>query len=557
MPSILRKLIAQKLGLRRAEYEVGVERNLRVPMPDGIALRTDHYFPKGGGPFPTILVRSPYYGGRWSRTDIAGMVDLIFAPMFAERGYRFVVQTTRGRYDSEGEFVPCSAERDDGRATVDWLARHPWFDGNLGMWGASYLGQAQWAVARDAPACLKAIVPTITASNFANLLFPDGVLGDFPLVYATAMAVAADPKANTLTMLLKANPASMGRVMTPAYRHTPPIEADAVAAGAPIPYYRDWLAHPPPDGPFWPSVNHDVALSQVTAPAHIITGWYDFCARGALADFAALRAAGRAPHLTIGPWSHDPMAPIASVAMGLNWFDAHLKGDGSRLRKKPVRVHVMGVKDWREFDEWPPSSRETRYYLRSNRALSPDGPEPVSLPDQYCYDPADPTPADGAGALFAPLRPVDNRKLESRPDVLTFTTTPLDRDVEVIGPVRLELFVRSSLAYTDFFGRLCDVHPNGRSINLCDGLMRLEPGKGEPQPDGSRRLVVGMWATANRFKKGHAIRLQVSSGAHPRWYRNPGTGESIATATRILPAEQTICHDTVHPSALVLPMTVA
>lgn len=554
MPVFLRNLIARKLALRPAQFNVGVDRNLRVPMPDGITLRTDHWFPNAREPFPTILVRSPYYGGRWSRTDMAGLLDLLFAPLFAERGYHFVVQTTRGRYDSEGEFVPCRSEREDGRVTVDWLARQPWFDGNLGMWGASYLGHAQWAVARDAPPCLKAIMPTITASNFANLLFPDGILSDFPLVYASAMDVGADPKSNTLTMLLKANPSAMGRVMGPAYKHLPPIEADVAAVGKPVPYYRDWLAHPQPDCPYWESVNHDVALPQVTAPAHIITGWYDFCARGALADYAALRAAGRMPYLTVGPWSHDPMAPIASLAMGLDWFDTHLKGNRTHLRAKPVRVHVMGAKAWRELDAWPPRAEAIRYFLHSNRALSTDYPAPDSPPDRYCYDPADPTPADGTGAPFAQLRPVDNRKLESRSDVLTFTTPPLAADLEVMGPVRLELYARSSLPHTDFFGRLCDVHPDGRSMNVCDGLLRVEPGKGEPQPDGSLRIEIDMWATAKRFPRRHALRLQVSSGAHPRWNRNLGTGEPIATGTGMAVAEQTVYHDHSHPSALVLPV---
>lgn len=151
---------------------------------------------------------------------------------------------------------------------------------------------------------------------------------------------------------------------------------------------------------------------------------------------------------------------------------------------------------------------------------------------------------------------MDNRELESRPDVLVYTTPPLREDVEIIGPVRLELYAGSSLAHTDFFGRLCEVHPDGESINVCDGLFRLEPGKIEPQPNGSSRVEIDMWATAYRFRRGHRLRLQVSSGAHPRWNRNLGTGEPAATATTMLVAEQTIYHDREHPSAVVLPVTV-
>ncbi|MCP4594133.1 MAG: CocE/NonD family hydrolase, partial [bacterium] len=190
--------------------------------------------------------------------------------------------------------------------------------------------------------------------------------------------------------------------------------------------------------------------------------------------------------------------------------------------------------------------------------LATESPPAESSPDHYVYDPADPTPATGGPFLGRRgAGPQDNRALEARPDVLCYTTPPLQHDVDVIGPVRTELYVRSSLAHTDFFARLCDVEPDGRSINVCDGLFRVEPGKGEPQPDGSLRIEIDMWATAYRFRTGHRLRLQVSSGAHPRWSRNLGTGEPLATGTLLAVAEQAIYHDADHPSALVLPLSSA
>jgi putative CocE/NonD family hydrolase len=241
---------------------------------------------------------------------------------------------------------------------------------------------------------------------------------------------------------------------------------------------------------------------------------------------------------------------------GLAWFDINLKGDRDRLRQRPVRIHVMGAGEWREMDDWPPPAQETRYFLHPQARLTTEPPGAESPPDQYRYGPSDPTLA--VGGAFLGRRgagPQDNRALEARPDVLCYTTPPLEDDMEIIGPVRLELFVQSSLAYTDFFGRLCDVGPDGRSINVCDGLFRVEPGKGEPQPDGSLRIEVDMWATAYRFRPGHRFRLQVSSGAHPRWSRNLGAGEWLATGTRMAVAQQTVYHDAGHPSALVLPIT--
>jgi uncharacterized protein len=240
---------------------------------------------------------------------------------------------------------------------------------------------------------------------------------------------------------------------------------------------------------------------------------------------------------------------------GLAWFDTHLRGASGRLWERPVRLFVMGADEWRELDAWPPPARERRYFLHGHGLLSPAAAALDSPPDHYRYDPADPTPSVGGPLLSRYAGPRDNRALEARHDVLCYTTPLLEQAVEVAGAVRLELFFRSSVDHTDFFGPLCDVHPDGRSINICDGLLRVAPGAAAPQPDGSLRIMVDMWSTAHRFRAGHRIRLQVSSGAHPRWTRNLGTGEPLATGARMVAAAQTIYHDHVHPSALVLPVT--
>jgi putative CocE/NonD family hydrolase len=302
--------------------------------------------------------------------------------------------------------------------------------------------------------------------------------------------------------------------------------------------------------------DHRDAVSRVTAPVHLVGGWYDYYLRGLLRDYHALVATGHRPYLTIGPWYHgQPEGLLAGLRAGLAWFDAHLKGQRAALREDPVRIRVMGQETWRDLDAFPPPVRLVRYYLHPAGGLSTGPPPPGGAPDSYRYDPADPTPAVG-GALLA-LRGAgarDNRALEARPDVLCYTTEPLARDVEVAGLVRLELFARSSLAHTDFFGRLCDVAPDGRSTNVCDGLVRVAPGSDARQADGSLRLEIDLWATAYRFLEGHRLRLQVSSGAHPRWSRNLGTGESLTSGVGMAPADQAIYHDATYPSAIVLPV---
>ncbi len=346
------------------------------------------------------------------------------------------------------------------------------------------------------------------------------------------------------------------RTIAPIFGSLPLSEADQRLLGRSVTFYRHWLDHTRADDEYWLDVPRAISIERVTAPTHFIGGWYDFFLRALLMDYAALKASERNPYLTIGPWHHFSSAVMfVGFAEGLTWFDAHLKGDRSRLRAKPVRIFVMGVNRWREYDSWPPPSTATPYYLRSGHSLQREQASGVEAVDHYSYDPAHPTPAVG-GTQFGPRGgPRDNRALEARPDVLTYTTAPLEETMEVIGPVRLELYVKSSVEYTDFFARLCDVHPGGRSINICDGLFRVEPGKGERQPDGSLRIEIDLWATAHCFRRGHAIRLQVSSGAHPRWMRNPGTGEAIGTYTHMKVAEQTIYHDNSHPSALILPLT--
>jgi putative CocE/NonD family hydrolase len=550
---IRRQILARLLRLPPARNDVVVARGVRVPMPDGVALVADHYRPRAQGSFPTILIRSPY--GRGDEAGPMGWGLVLIVERFAERGYHLLIQDVRGRFDSEGQFETLTYEAADGLATIEWIARQPWSDGAVGMWGPSYLGYCQWAVATAAPASLKAVMPIISFSSGHSASFLDGA----PALDTALRALAIFEYTGN-----RERPAAQARrllqeqeqILQRAFRHLPLMEADAIVAGKPVRFYRQGLAHPRPGDPVWQAVDQHARLAQVEVPAHLVGGWYDLFLRDVLADYAALKAAGRAPYLTIGPWYHLDLRWVPeTIREGLAWFDCHLKGERRRLRERPVRIYVLGADEWRQMDDWPPPAVQTRYFLHARHRLSVNTPASSSPPDRYCYDPADPTPVLGGPLLLPPAGPLDNRPLEARPDVLCYTTAPLARGIEVIGPVRLELYVRSNREHTDFHGRLCDVYPDGRSINVCDGLFRLEPGKGQSRPDSTLRLEVDMWATAYRFRRGHCLRLQVSSGAHPRWARNLGTSEAAGSGTGMAAAEQMILHDEAHPSALVLPVT--
>jgi hypothetical protein len=343
--------------------------------------------------------------------------------------------------------------------------------------------------------------------------------------------------------------------ITPALYHLPATEADYKAIGKTVDFYQLWLNHLDPAHPIWQQTL--IPHEQINAPAHLIGGWYDFFLRGVLEDYTRLQRAGKNPYLTIGAWHHFSNAIyLEGLREGLRWFDKYLKEqEHPQLppRQKHVKLYVMGSNGWREMDEFPPKSQSTHFYLHRHHQLIREVRADETAYEYYCYDPANPTPILG-GAQFSPYAGrKDNRPLEARTDVLTYTTPTLDHDVEIIGYVRLELYVKSSLDYTDFFGRLCDVHPNGYSANICDGLFRIVPDKEAISPDGSRKITIDMWATAHCFKAGHRIRLLISSGAHPHWMRNLGTGDVFGTEMKV--AQQTIYHDLEHPSALILPIT--
>jgi putative CocE/NonD family hydrolase len=344
------------------------------------------------------------------------------------------------------------------------------------------------------------------------------------------------------------------RKLQPVFAHLPLSEADRLAVGRQVGWWQDWLQHTAPGDPWWQPLDHWAATSSVAAPALLFGGWYDIFLPDILDQYSALRRAGRAPRLVVGPWIHASLGLMAdSTREGLAWFRAHLRGDRSGLSEKPVRLYVMGANEWREYDEWPPARpRPQRWHLHAGGVLARTAPAP-SEPDRYRYNPSNPTPGVGGPLLTNQAGPRDNRSVEARPDVCTYTSAPLAADLEIIGPVPVELFARSSREHTDFFVRLCDVHPSGKSINITDQLVRVVPGQPAREPDGGLSLCFELWPTAHRFRRGHSLRVQVSSGAHPRLARNTGTGEPLSTATQLVAADQAIYHDPPHPSALLLP----
>jgi len=550
-----RELIGRALGLRPARYRVRTQVGIPVPMPDGVTLRADLFSPVGAGPFPTILVRTPY--GRSSELGPLGLVNDLSAQLFAERGYHVLLQGVRGRYQSGGDFDPFINEAADGRPTMEWVAAQPWFNGSLGMWGPSYLGYCQLAVAADPPPYLRAIMPLITSMRFSQLFYPEGAFALESTLRWTRLIRASAGRDGRIDLaaIWELSPMRSEPALRAGLNHLPLVEADRVAVGEQVPFFQRWLSDPDPDSSYWRAIDLQRSVGRMRVPVHLVAGWYDIFLNGQMSDYLALLAAGHQPYLTVLPRHHmDGMVLLEGVRYGLDWFDAYLRDEPERLRHRPVRLALMGSDEWHEMDFWPPMATTTRFYLGRGGTLGTDTPAPAGGASVYTYDPANPTPSRGGPVLSTRAGSRDQAVVEARNDVLTFTTPPLTTQVDVIGPVRSEIYLHPSLAYTDIVARLCVVDGNGRSRNVCDGLFRLRPGKGAPQPDGSMRVEVDMWSTAQRFQPGQRIRLQLCSAAHPRLSRNLGDDAPLGHGRSGPLAQQTIYHDDQHPSALVLPV---
>jgi uncharacterized protein len=520
-----------------AARELFVERDLPVTMDDGVVLLADRFAPPGSGPAPTVLVRSPY--GR------SGGFGFLFGRLIAERGLQVVVQSTRGTFGSGGRFDPFN-ERADGLATLRWLRERPWHSGPVGGIGPSYMGLVQWAIADQ----LDALAPSITASQFRGMALGGGSIAlDTTLSWMLLLQV----QERRLAALLLAH--GLRRTLPRLYEEQVPIEElDQHAFGARIPYFQEWMGAMSPDSPYWAARDFSSSVGDVDAPVQLVGGWHDIFLPWMVEDFHALRAAGRDPQLVIGPWTHTSPA-LLGVALheGIAWMRAHLLGDARMVRDGPVRVYVTGERRWRELPDWPPPGvHERKLHLQAGGGLSQSLPARAAQPSRYRYDPADPTPALGGATLLQRMPVLDNRPLEARADVLTFTGPPLDTDLDVMGPVSADIRLRSSRDDTDVFVRVCDVEPDGTSLNVCDGLIRLTA-EGPPRDgEGVAAVRFELWPTAHRFRAGHRIRVQVSSGAHPRYARNPGTGEDPLRATRLVAADQEVFHDSARPSSVTL-----
>ena len=523
-----------------------VEFDVGATMRDGTVLRADVHRPEhGGGPWPVLLVRSPY-----DKRD-PGILALLDPELAVRRGYLVVIQDVRGRFRSAGDWQPLVHEQDDGRDTVRWAARLPGADGRVVMYGPSYLGQAQWAALSADTSELIAAAPEFTWSDPCDGLLARGGADELGLITQWTLGLGRD--------LLRRRHA--GRPDESRRRLAELADAlgrlDTADGWDPLVLRR--LDLPVPAAP--PIRPVPDSLGRLTAPTLTVAGWYDAFLQGSLDNHVAARASGRPAALIVGPWSHNnqgrriggtdfgPTADAASMDRGsslrtrqLDWFDRQL-GRPTPSAAPPVLLFVMGADEWRELESWPPPAVPTPFHLRAGGVLSAAPPEADEPADGYRHDPADPVPTRGGQILLTdafPAGPLDQRPIEDRSDVLVYTGPVLADPLELIGRVRVHLGAGSTTSTADWVARLCDVGPDGVSVNITDGVLRAHHADAGP-----RELAVDLWSTAYVLLPGHRLRLQIASSCFPRWDPTPEA------------ADRTVHHSAAHPSHVVLPVVRA
>ena len=561
----------------------------RMAMRDGVLLSADVYLPVGNGPFPVLLCRTLYSkesnpGLDGARPDgyVGWGVD------FVEAGYAFVIQDVRGRYDSDGIWE-AYVQAEDGHDTVEWIGAQSWCDGNVGMFGISYVGFTQMHPAILGSDYLKAILPMGATPDGLTLFWQQGA---FLLQQAShffqigrrtshpqGMALLAGLPAGTRDGLGSSKVGEFSGDMSRLYRRLPFLSAFDEFGEAKI--WREMVSHQSLDG-YW---NRRVLTGKyegIVAPSLFVTGWWDctlhhmFEAYLNWAEHAATTEARELSKLLVGPWTHTQLG-VGDFGADLSFPDAdrdikdlHLWWYGQRLcgidtgvdDEAPLLLYVMGDNVWRAEYEWPLARTEYRaLHLGGGGTLDWEVPPADDVSDTFVYDPENPVPTVGGQVAYTEQTgPRDRSEVQQRSDVLIYDTELLRDALEVTGPVMVAVYASSTALDTDFTATLCDVFPDGRAISITEGIVRARTRKSGTNSDPAfldpgvvYRFEIDLWETSWVFKPGHRIRLDISSSNFPRFDRNTNTGGIIGEETTTIPAVQTIYHSATYPSCITLP----
>lgn len=546
-------------------------------MRDGVKLYADIYLPEAPGKYPVIVTRTPY------GTQRDGVSDEMIP--FAQNGFAVVMQDVRGRYESEGKWEPFRNEGRDGYDTIEWAAKQPWSNGKVGSQGGSYLGHVQWAAMSQNPPSLVTAIPRVASTSIYHNWAYFG--GAYRLSFNFGWGVVRMPH----------------RIMQPQHWHTslatpdelryetilwslPLKTGDLSSSNTTVQHYRDWIDHASYDA-YWKEISDEEHFDKVKVPLYTQGGWFDIFLAGTIRGYEGVRAKGseeakRAVKMWIGPWGHGPSQKFGEVDFGptanlthppreLRWYNRYLKGEQNGVDQEPrVEIFYMGVNKWKGHEDWPiPGTDFKPLYLASNGAansLRGDGSLAWSkangkASDTYHYDPMNPVSTLGGNNCCGTptlAGPYDQRPIESRSDVLVYSTPILTDPVAIAGPVKMKLSAATDGPDTDWVVKLVDVYPNGYAMNIAEGILRARYRKGLDKPEllkanEAYEFEVDMVGTANVFQPGHRIRVDVTSSNFPQFDRNLNTGENGSSA-KVRVAKNTVFHSGERASAIILPV---
>jgi putative CocE/NonD family hydrolase len=559
--------------------DIRLENRVPVPMRDGVVLYADVYRPVGEGRHPVLVSRTPYSTERFPTAYDA-------AVYFAQRGYVYVFQDVRGRHESDGRWEPFFDDEKDGYDTVEWAARQPWSNGKVAMQGGSYLGQNQWRAAQAAPPSLVTIFPMVASTS----LYHDWITlnGAWRLSFNFGWG----PVRQESRIMQNPGPHTMPGLRAIHYDQVQwhlPLNTMQQLVGRNARFYDDWLAHPDYDA-YWKPLNAEEVFDKIAIPVHTLGGWFDIFSQGTLRGYVGMSHKGaterarRMSHIVIGPWGHGPSqktgaldfgpdANVDALTLQLRWYDYWLEGiDNGLASEPPIKLFVMGRNEWVYENEYPLARTEYRpFYLtsggganseRGDGRLTWDKPTGASTADRFRYDPDDPVPSLGGNNCCGtptPSGPQDQRPIEGRRDVLIYTSDVLQEEVEATGPVKVVLYASSDAVDTDFVAKLVDVNPDGSSYNMAEGALRARYRESLTRPSlltagQVYRMEIDLVGTSVAFRKGHRIRVHVTSSHFPQFDRNPNTGAAFGTTDTVRVARQTVYHDAEHPSHILLPV---